>query len=154
MWGAILHFIAFWIILFTGRYPESFFEFQAGLIRWNTRLNASIYNLVDGYPEFGVNGSHPALTVNIPYPESLSRGKALLKALFGWLYVLIPHGIALGFMGIAASIIHFIGFWAVLFTGQYPESMHNFLVGFLRWNIRVNLYMSFMSDDYPPFSLD
>lgn len=154
LWGAILSFISFWIILFTGRYPESFFEFQVGLMNWNLRVNASILNLVDGYPAFGVGGSHPAVKLEVPYPENLSRGTALLKLLFGWFYVGLPHGIALGFMSIAASILQFIAFWAVLFTGEYPQSMHSFMVGFLRWNMRVSLYLGYMTDKYPPFSLD
>lgn len=154
LWGGILSFISFWVLLFTGRYPESFFEFQVGLLSWNTRFNASFFHLVDGYPEFGINGSHPAIKLDIPYPENLSRGKALIKLFFSWFYVLIPHGIALFFVGIASSIVNFIAFWAILFTGEYPESMHSFTVGYLRWSLRVNLYINFMTDEYPPFSLD
>jgi hypothetical protein len=153
MWGAILGFVSWWIILFTGRYPQSFFEFNLGLNRWVARLNARMYNLADGYPAFGVSGSDDVVTVDIPYPESLSRGMLLVKAFFGWLFVGIPHGFALLFLSIGMWIAVFIGWWAVLFTGKMPKGIHDFVVGYLRWGFRVNAYMGNMTDTYPPFSL-
>lgn len=154
MWGAILSFISFWIILFTGRYPQSFFEYQVGLIRWRTRLQARMYNLADGYPAFGINSVDEAITVDIPYPESLSRGMLIVKLFFGWIYVLFPHGFVLWFLTIGVLIANFIGWWAILFTGKQPEGIHNFVTGYLRWSTRVGLYMQNMTDTYPPFSLD
>lgn len=153
LWGAILGFISFWIILFTGRYPESFFEFQVKLIRWNARVSARQLNLIDGYPAFGLDVVDPPVVVEIPYPQQLSRGMLLVKFFFGWLYVIIPHAFVLFFLSIGVWFILFIGWWIILFTGQLPIGMHNFLVGFLRWNQRVNLYMANMTDEYPPFSL-
>lgn len=154
LWGSILGFISWWAILFTGRYPQSFFEFQVGLIKWQTRVSARIYNLVDGYPGFGTKVDDPAITLDIPYPENLSRGMLLVKAFFGWLFVLIPHGFVLIFLTIGVYIALFIGWWAILFTGQLPKGIHDFLVGFMRWNLRVSNYMSNLTDKYPPFSLD
>ena len=153
LWGAILSFVSFWIILFTGRYPQSFFEFQVGLLRWQTRVQARQFNLVDGYPAFGVNGSDDNTVIDIPYPEKFSRGTLLLKFFFGWLYVVLPHALALFFVSIAVMFAAFIGWWAILFTGQLPEGIHKFITGFLRWNMRVGIYMQNMTDDYPPFSL-
>jgi hypothetical protein len=65
---------------------------------------------------------------------------------------MIPHGFVLYFRTIATSVLTFLAFFAVLFTGEYPESWHKFNVGTLRWGIRVNMYLSNMTDDYPPFS--
>lgn len=154
LWGAILSFIAWWAILFTGRYPQSFFEFQVGLIRWQTRLNARRYNLADGYPAFGINATDDATQVDIPYPEKLSRGLLLVKTFFGLFYVLLPHGFVLLFLGIGLVFALFIGWWIILFTGKLPQGIHNFVVGYLRWAQRVGLYMGNMTDTYPPFSLD
>ena len=63
-----------------------------------------------------------------------------------------PHGIALFFYGIVVGVVLFIAFWAVLFTGKFPKGMFDFVVGYNRWNVRVNAYMSFLTDKYPPFS--
>jgi hypothetical protein len=153
LWGAILGFISFWIILFTGRYPQSFFEYQVGLMRWRTRLQARMFNLVDGYPAFGIDSQDESITLDVPYPENLSRGMLIVKLLFGWLYVALPHAFVLFFLYIGVVISLFIGWWIILFTGKLPEGIHNFITGFLRWGTRVGLYMGNMTDTYPPFSL-
>jgi hypothetical protein len=153
LWGAILGFVAWWIILFTGRYPQSFFEFQLGLNRWQARLNARFMNLADGYPAFGISGTDDSVKVDIPYPESLSRGMLLVKAFFGWLFVGIPHGFVLLFLTFGVYIAAFIGWWAVLFTGKMPKGIHDFITGYFRWGFRVNAYLGNMTDVYPPFSL-
>ncbi len=150
--SAVVTFIAFWAILFTGRYPQSMFEFQVKAMRWDLRLRSRLNNLSDGYPAFGLNATDDYVTFEVPYPESLSRGTLLLKAFFGFIYVIIPHGFLLIFRLIATSVLTFLAWWAVLFTGNYPASWHSFNVGTLRWGMRVNLYMSYMTDDYPPFS--
>ena len=152
IWSGILSFISWWVILFTGSYPESFFEFQVKLFRWSTRLNLRLYNLSDGYPAFGLDVEDDAFKLEIEYPETLSRGLLLLRTFFGFLYILIPHGFVLFFRGLWTLILTFLAFWVVLFTGEYPKSWFEFNIGTIRWSLRVNLYLSFMTDDYPPFS--
>lgn len=152
LWGGILTIIAWWVVLFTGRYPQSFFEYQEKLIRWNTRLSARVMHLSDGYPAFGLDAKDEHVEVEIEYPEKISRGVLILRLLFGAIYVLIPHGFVLFFRTIASSVLSFLAWFAVLFTARYPASWHEFNVGTLRWGFRVNLYMSFMTDEYPPFS--
>ena len=150
--SAVLSFLSFWVILFTGRYPQSWFEFQVKYMRWSLRVNARIYNLADGYPAFGLNASDEHVTFDVTYPESVSRGSVLLRGLFGWLYVLIPHGFVLALLSIAVSVVSFIAWWAVLFTGSFPKSMFDFILQFMRWSQRVSVYMNYMTDEYPPFS--
>jgi hypothetical protein len=154
LWGRVLGFISWWLILFTGRYPQSFFEYQVGTLRWATRVRARQFNLTDGYPAFGLDSKDEAVTVEVEYPESSSRGLLILRLFFGWLYVGIPHGFCLFFISMAALVAAFIGWWVVLFTGKMPEGIHSFVVGFFRWGTRVNLYLTNMTDTYPPFSLD
>ncbi len=152
IWSNILTFISFWAILFTGRYPQSFFEFQEAYFRWNLRVNARLMNLSDGYPEFFNSGTDDRTTFEMPYPENLSRGMAIVKLLFGWLYCALPHVFVLLFRMIWNQILLFIAWWVVLFTGKFPTSTHEFTVGTLRWGQRITNYLSYLSDDYPPFS--
>jgi hypothetical protein len=152
IWASIVHFIAWWSILFTGRYPESFFEFNVKLFSWNMRLNASLNNLADGYPAIGLGASHPNVSLRVPYPESLSRAKLLLRTFLGVFYVSIPHGICLYGRLIATGVLQMLSWWAILFTGSIPVSWFEFNVGTLRWMVRLNLYMANMTDVYPPFS--
>ncbi len=152
IWSLILLFLSFWIILFTGKMPRNLFDFQLKYFRWNNRVNARMYNLSDGYPTFGLNGEDEYTIVELEYPETLSRGLVLLRFFFAWLYVGVPHGFILYFRAIATFILCFVAFWVVLFTGKYPESWHEFNVGTLRWAMRLNFYLFFMTDEYPPFS--
>ena len=91
-------------------------------------------------------------SLSIEYPEKLSRGLALLKFFLGWAYVGIPHGIVLWLYGIAVGVVTLIAFLIILFTGKYPKGMFDFVVGYYRWSWRVNAYVSFLRDEYPPFS--
>jgi hypothetical protein len=154
LWGAILQFVAFWVILFTGRYPQSMFEFQLGMTKWNIRLSARMYNLSDGYPAFGVKASDPHTDLVVPYPEKVSRGLTLVRLLFGIFYVYLPHGFILMFRSMFVGILIFVAWWAVLFTAKYPQTMHDWVVGQVRWQTRLSLYMRYMTDKYPPFTGD
>lgn len=150
--SALLTFLAFWAVLFTGVYPRFFFDFQVAVLRWQTRVNARMLNLADGYPAFGMDGSDDRSLLEIPYPANVSRGLLLVRLFFGFFYVLIPHGICLFFRMIATHVVVFIAWWVVLITGEYPKGLHDFVVGTLRWALRVNLYFLFLTDKYPPFS--
>lgn len=154
LWGAILQFVAFWIILFTGRYPESMFEFQVGLLKWNLRLNARIYNVSDGYPAFGIKSTDENTDLVIPYPEKVSRGLMLLRLFFGIFYVYLPHMFILMFRAWFVGILTFLAWWIVLFTGKYPDFMFDWVTGQMRWQFRVSIYMMYMTDTYPPFTGD
>jgi hypothetical protein len=153
IWGGILQFVAFWVILFTAKFPENIFNFRVRLLNWNLRVEAVINNLIDGYPAFGLKGASDKAYLKAERPERVSRGLLLLRAILGVFYVMIPHGICLFGLGIASGVLIFLAFWAVLFTAEYPEKWHEFNVAVMRWGMRVNLYMSYLTDKYPPFSL-
>jgi hypothetical protein len=38
-------------------------------------------------------------------------------------------------------------------TGEYPEGIRGFLVSAYRYTLRVEAYVGFLTDRYPPFSL-
>lgn len=78
-----------------------------------------------------------------------SRFMPLIK----WL-ILIPHYIALFFLGIGAIFVAVIAFFATLFTAKYPEGMWNYMVGVHRWALRVMAYHMLITDNYPPFTLE
>lgn len=58
------------------------------------------------------------------------------------------------FIGIAWFITAVIGWFAILFTGAYPEGLYRFAIGYLRWSLRVESYFLLLHDRFPPFSLE
>ena len=152
IWAGILAFLAFWAVLFTGKYPESWYNFQVKFINWSSRVNASLLNLTDEYPAFFPRGESATVSLTADRPERISRGMTIVRALFGIFYIGIPHGICLAFRHIATAVLAFLAWFAVLFTGKYPAKWFAFNVGSYRWSNRVVLYWGNMSDKYPPFS--
>ena len=140
------------IIVITGRYPRVLWSYHAGLLRWNWRVNFYSYEAgnTDRYPPFSFESrdDYPA-DIRIEYPESSSR----LTVLFRWI-IIIPHWIVVYFLGTITSILVFFALLAVLFTGRYPDSMFDIIMGLNRWVYRVSAYGSLLVDQYPPFSFD
>jgi hypothetical protein len=143
-------FASFFIILFTGVTPKWYYEWVIKLQRWGLRVGARLSNLCDGYPAFGMDGQDDKTVLDLPFWQ-ISRGQLLLRAFLGCLLI-IPHAFVLYFRFIGTCVLMFLAFFAVLFTGKYPENWHRFNVGTMRWSMRVNLYMAWLYRDYPPFA--
>jgi hypothetical protein len=152
--------IAFFAILFTGQYPKSLFEFNAGVLRWSWRVGFYSYQALgtDKYPPFSLDPDpdYPA-DFYIAYPEKFSRGLVLVK----WWLLAIPHYIIVGLfqggwgrgnVGLT-SILAIFGIIVTLFRGNYPPDIFKLVIGLNRWSYRVAAYVSLMTDEYPPFRL-
>lgn len=150
LWHALLSIAAWFVILFTGKTPDWFYTTTLNLMRWSTRLTARMFNLSDGYPSFGPNGTDEATTVDFPLIH-IGRGQLIIRTLFG-VIMMIPHVFCLYFRMIGLIFVNLISWFAVLFTGKMPVGMHEFTVRTLRWGMRLSLYINFLSEGYPPFN--
>lgn len=150
----IIWLLSFFAILFTGRMPESFFGFIAMTHRYQWRVGSYVLFMRESYPAFEFQtvgpdpGTDPAHLSVEPVPK-LSRGLIFVK----WLLA-FPHSIVLFVLGIGVYVVAVIGFFAVLITGWWPDSLRNYIVGVVRWSNRVSIYVYLITDEYPPFSLD
>jgi hypothetical protein len=90
------------------------------------------------------------------YPVSYEADAALegrnrLTTFFRYL-VSIPWQIVVALYGIVAQVAAIIAWFAIVFTGRYPEGLYNFNVGFLRMASRVNGFNYLLPDEWPPFN--
>ncbi len=146
----VMSVVSWFAIVFTGRQPRGLWDFSDYFMRWRGNAVAYMALLRDEYPPFGPgDGSYPVTFSVEGFPETRDRWSVGLRLIFG-----IPHFIVLFLLGIAWAVTVIIGWFAVLFTGRYPEGLYKFGVGYLRWSLRVQAYMLLMRDEYPLFSLD
>jgi len=155
----LLTVFAFFAILFTGRYPRAIFDFNVAVLRWAWRVGFYGYSALgtDRYPPFTfeVEADYPA-TLDVPYPEHLSRGLVLVK----WWLLAIPQYIIIAvlaggaYFGGLIAILAFFAAVAILFTARYPKGIFDLVMGLNRWVFRVLVYALLMRDEYPPFRLD
>ena len=174
LWVAfvVLSAVALVAILFTGRYPRSIFDFNVGVLRWTWRVSFYAYGGLgtDRYPPFSLDErpDYPA-HLDVAYPQHLSRGLVLVK----WWLLAIPHYLLIAlFTGggwyLAGGHDDPPGSWSpgligllvlvaavvLLFTGRYPRTIFDLVLGLNRWVLRVAAYAALMTDEYPPFRLD
>ncbi|MCH8893177.1 MAG: DUF4389 domain-containing protein, partial [Chloroflexi bacterium] len=85
----VLTVVAFFAILFTGKYPKGIFDFNVGVLRWTWRVGYYSYSALgtDRYPPFSLKAVDYPATFDVEYPEQLSRGLVLVKS---WLLA-VPH---------------------------------------------------------------
>ena len=152
--AGVITFIAFFVILFTKKYPDSLFNIAVMCRRYQFRVFTYAMFMREPYPPFTFDttahdpGGDPT-KVAVEYPRELNRWAPLYK----W-FLAIPHYIVLAILGIGVYIILLISVFVVLFTGKWNEGMRRFVIGVMRWAWRVTAYVTLLRDEYPPFSLD
>ena len=147
--GGILFLPLVLMLLFRQKYPRWWYDWNIALTRFAARVSAYILLLRDEYPS---TDEEQAVHIDIPYPDAqqdLNRWLPLIK----W-FLAIPHYIVLFFLAIAVVVCWVIAWFAILFTGRYPRDLFDFVVGVLRWYLRVSAYAFLLTtDSYPPFRL-
>ena len=146
--AAVCALIAWFAILFTGRYPDGLRNLMTLYLRWRVRAVAYTALLRDEYPPFG-DAPYPAeLVLEIPQGprDRVSVGFRIILA--------IPHLLAVWVLGIAWFFVTVFAWFTVLLTGRYPRGLYGFATGVLRWNTRVEAYLLLLHDEWPPFSLE
>ncbi|MEX5295930.1 DUF4389 domain-containing protein [Kocuria sp. CPCC 205268] len=162
-------------VLFTGRYPPSWFSFCVGVLRWSWRVGFYSYSALgtDRYPPFTLARADYPAELEVAFPQRLSRGLVLVK----WWLLAIPHLLILGVLTGGGSswsstrsgddgttttswgpsllgLLVLVAAVVLLFTGRYRPELFALVVGINRWVNRVLAYVLLLRDEYPPFRLD
>jgi len=136
------------MLVFRQKYPRWWFDCNLNLLRFSNRVTVYLALLDDRYPS---TDEEQSVHLDFPYPEArqMNRWLPLVK----WLLA-IPHYVVLFFLSIAVLVSVIVAWFAILFTGRYPRSLFEFVVGVMRWSNRVNAYaFTLVTDQYPPFRL-
>lgn len=144
------------LALITGRHHRGLVNYLQRFLRFEARMGMSVMGLTEEIPHIDVNLRRPDFPVDVTTQPGMEIGAgAVIVRLSGIVGILlIPHFLALGLLGIGAFFAFIAGFFAVIFTGAWPDGIFNFLVGILRWNLRVVEYVFGLSTQYPPFGLN
>ena len=67
------------------------------------------------------------------------------------LLLAIPHFVWLTLWGIAAFVVAFIIWLAILIKGKAPKSLHDFVAGYVRYATHVGAYVLLAANPYPGF---
>ncbi|HET7466887.1 MAG TPA: DUF4389 domain-containing protein [Candidatus Dormibacteraeota bacterium] len=137
------------MLVFRQKYPRWWFDWNLNLLRFSNRVTAYLALLDDRYPS---TDDEQSVHLDFAYPDTsrLNRWLPLVK----WLLA-VPHYFVLFFLWLIAVPVVIVAWFAILFTGTYPRSLFNYVVGVLRWSNRVNGYaFTLVTDQYPPFSLE
>ena len=147
--GGLLIIPTMLMILFRQKYPKWWYNFNIELTKFATRVGAYFFLLRDEYPS---TDEEQAVHINIPYPN-VEKDLVNWMPLVKW-FLAIPHVLVLCFLWIGAIIAVIIAWFAILFTGTHPKGIHDYIVGVMRWSLRVEAFALLLTtDEYPPFSL-
>jgi len=148
--GGIVFLPTVLMLLVRWKYPRWWFDWNLALSRFGMRVGAYFALLTDGYPS---TDEEQTVHLTMKYPDvarELKTGLPLVK----W-FLAIPHYIVLAFLFVGALGAVLIAWFAILFTARYPRGLFDFVVGVMRWAVRVSAYaFVLVTDVYPPFSLD
>lgn len=147
--------VTWFVVLFTGRLPAGLANFQVMVLRYTARADLYAGFLYEEYPPFDFamttddpGGSPVTLWVH-PTLEQRNRLTVGLRLL--WIIPALLYAILIWIVGALAWIA---GFFAVLFTGRWPDGLWDWVMRFQRVQLRLSAYAYMLTDEYPPYATD
>jgi|JI10StandDraft_1071094.scaffolds.fasta_scaffold121905_3 hypothetical protein len=148
-------FLIYWLMLiFTGKLHSGLFGMMVMYERYNARAGGFLLGWSQTYPPFEFttdpadNNTYPAVRLQLPtVPQSVARSAA-------WnVLTAIPHYFMLMIYFIGAAVVAVIAWFAVLFTGTWPQGMRRFLVRVSNYQYRIWTFVTMVENEYPKFGL-
>jgi hypothetical protein len=152
--GSVVTLISWFAILFTGKLPTGLAGIQVMILRYMGRTATYAGFLYGDYPpfDFSTDSADPGgspVTVSV-VPELEGRNRLTVGLRLIWI---IPIYLFMIVIAIAAAVVWFIAFFAVIILGRWPQGMRDFVVKAMRLGVQFNAYAWLLTDEYPPFAL-
>jgi hypothetical protein len=141
--------IAWFALVFTARYPQGLYNFQAGFLRFTGRLYGYAYLQTEAWPPFGMDDdrSYPVRVDVDPRLDRYNRWKALFRLILGipvmFMLYLIPY------LTIFGAII---AWFHIVFMGRTSGGIHNVLTVGNTYTLRAIAYFLLVTETLPPVS--
>lgn len=147
--------VSWFAILFTGKLPAGLADFQVLILRYSTRAQTYAGFMYDDYPpfDFTVSSTEPGgspMHLHVR-PELENRNRLTVGFRFILAIPAMLYAIAIAIVG---AICWFLAFFAVLFTGRWPDGLWMWVMKMLRVSTRFSAYILLLTDEYPPFATD
>jgi hypothetical protein len=151
LWGLateVVVFIAWFAILFTGRYPQGLFNFVAAFLSYSTRVSCYLFLLTDRFPPFtgGASGDGYPVQVSVDWPERLSRLTTFFR-----LFMAIPAYLVLYVLQLLGRLLAFFAWFVIVIMGRLPKGLFEVMELPQRYQLRVTAYLFLVTDAYPWF---
>jgi hypothetical protein len=142
----VVYIIAWFALMFTGRWPAGLYEFAGGFLRYITRLSAYLYLGVDDYPPFsGAPDDRYPVRVHIAPPLArYSRVKVFFRSIYAILAMVIRYALS-----IVISVVALLSWFAIVITGRQPAALQNALSFALSYTTRADGLIFLITETYP-----
>lgn len=153
--GQVCTVISWFVIVFTGTMPPGLANVIIMSQRYSHRVAGFTFGLTEQYPpfEFETQAGDPgnyAIRYDVR-PEFENRNRLTVGLRVFWM---IPIAVFAYIVYIGVMFVALAAWFAVLFTGEYPVGMRNFVIKAFRLGARIGAYGSLLTDQYPPFELE
>ena len=148
-------FLLYWlVVIVTGRPNRGLYGVMVLYERYNARATGFLLGYTEQYAPFDFdmgttdNGVFPPIRLDLPEPlEEVDRTKALN------VFLAIPHYLVFMLFGIGAFVALVVAWFAVLFTGRWPEGLRAFVIRVANYYYRIWAYVVMAENEYPRFGL-
>jgi hypothetical protein len=150
IWGlgaGAVSFVAWFAILITGSYPEGWWRFTAGYLRFNARVAGYASLQADPWPAIAADEPGYPVQLTIERPERQSRLTVAFRLILG-----IPAFLVAYILNVALRFLLFLIWLIIVFSGSQPEGLHTFVALCLRFTMRTEAYALLLVDAYPNFT--
>jgi len=143
--------IAWFALLFTGKWPQGLYDFTAGVMRYYTRVTAYTWLLADPYPAFSL-GEEPSYPVRLHIGPPLAEYNRLKVALR--LFYIIPAYLIVYVMNIVLELAAIASWFVIVITGKQPKGLQDVIGLGVSYVSRANALFLLVTETYPPFNDD